>query len=140
MEEFIRQAITVARGMWRRRWAGVLAAWMVALIGGGVVFKMPDRYEASARVYVDTQSILKPLMSGLAVQPDIDQQIVMLSRTLISRPNIEKLIAMAELDRGRSSPVERERLIDTLSGTLQVQMRAGEPLQDLLPRHRPPRS
>ena len=82
--------------MWRYRWAGVAAAWIIALIGTVVVLKIPNRYEATSRIYVDTQSILKPLMSGLAVQPNVEQQVGMLSRTLISRPNIEKLVRMAD--------------------------------------------
>jgi polysaccharide chain length determinant protein (PEP-CTERM system associated) len=120
MDELLRQVTTYARGMWRRRWAGLGIAWLVGLIGVAVLFKMPDKYEASARVYVDTQSILKPLMSGLAVQPDIEQQISILSRTLISRPNIEKLIRMADLDLQVKTPQQREQLIAELTRTLQV--------------------
>ena len=55
-------------------------------------------------MYVDTQSVLKPLMTGLAVQPNIDQQVSMLSRTLLSRPNVEKLVRMADLDLEVKSP------------------------------------
>ncbi len=75
-------------------------AWIVGVVAGLVIYQMPDKYESSARVYVDTQLVLRPLMAGLAVQPNIDQQIAMLSRTLISRPNVEKLINMADLDLG----------------------------------------
>ena len=120
MDELIRQITTYARGMWRRRWVGLGFAWLVGLIGAGVLFKMPDKYEASARVYVDTQSILKPLMSGLAVQPDVEQQINILSRTLISRPNIEKLIRMADLDLQIKTPKQRDQLIDELMRTVQI--------------------
>src|SRR6195952_5312893 len=98
MYDLISQAKSIGKGMWKYRWPGVLVAWIVAAIGVGVVFRIPDQYEASARIYVDTQTILKPLMSGLAVQPDVDQQVTMLSRTLISRPNVEKLLRMADLD------------------------------------------
>src|SRR5665647_2496408 len=98
MDELISQIITAARGMWKHRWLGLLVAWVVTAIGTFVVLSVPDKYEASARIYVDTQSILKPLMSGLAVQPNVQQQVMMLSRTLISRPNIEKLVRMADLD------------------------------------------
>ncbi len=118
MDELIRQALNQLRGMWRRRWVGLGVAWAIALIGGAVVLRMPDRYEASARVFVDTQSILRPLMSGLAIQPDIDQQVAILSRTLISRPNVEKLIHMTNLDANVTSAKEREALIERLIGTL----------------------
>jgi polysaccharide chain length determinant protein (PEP-CTERM system associated) len=114
MDELIRQVVTALRGMWRRRWVGLGVAWMVALVGGAAVFTIPDRYEASVRVFVDTQSILKPLMSGLAVQPDRDQRISILSKTLISRPNMEKLIRMTDLDLTSATPKEREQLVETL--------------------------
>jgi polysaccharide chain length determinant protein (PEP-CTERM system associated) len=121
MDDLIRQLVNYLHGMWRRRWVGLAVAWGVALVGTAIIFRMPDRYEATARVYVDTQSILRPLMSGLAVQPDTDQQVAILSRTLISRPNVEKLIRMTDLDHRAKSAVERERLVEGLMNTLYVQ-------------------
>lgn len=120
MDELLSQVLTISRGMWKHRWKGLLAAWIVAAVGSVVVLSVPDKYEASARIYVDTQSILKPLMSGLAVQPNVEQQVSMLSRTLISRPNIEKLIRMADLDLGTQSKAQQEKLIDELSKTLEI--------------------
>ncbi len=120
MDELISQVTAVARGMWKHRWLGLVVAWLVAIIGALVVLSVPDKYEASARVFVDTQSILKPLMSGLAVQPNVEQQISMLSRTLISRPNVEKLIRMADLDLNNTSKEAQESLIDQLTKTLEI--------------------
>lgn len=120
MDELISQGLTFIRGMWKHRWMGLLTAWIVAAIGVVVVLVVPDKYEASARIFVDTQSILKPLMSGLAVQPNIDQQVSMLSRTLISRPNIEKLIRMADLDLGTQSKAGQETLIENLTKSLEI--------------------
>src|SRR5450830_329716 len=120
MDELISQLATAARGLWKHRWLGLLVAWVVTAIGMFVVLSVPDKYEATARIYVDTQSILKPLMSGMAVQPNVDQQVVMLSRTLISRPNIEKLIRMADLDLESKSKNENEVLIDGLMKTLEI--------------------
>jgi polysaccharide chain length determinant protein (PEP-CTERM system associated) len=120
MDELISQISTLARGMWKHRWLGLLITWVVAAVGAFVVLSVPDRYEASARIYVDTQSILKPLMSGLAVQPNVEQQVVMLSRTLISRPNVEKLIRMADLDLGNPSKAAQEAMIDRLTKTLEI--------------------
>ena len=120
MDELLQQLLNYGRGMWRRRWAGLSVAWALGIIGALVLFKMPDKYEASARVYVDTDSVLKPLMSGLAVQPDVDQQIAILSRTLISRPNIEKLIRMTDLDLNVKSSRDKDELIEELIQTLQI--------------------
>jgi polysaccharide chain length determinant protein (PEP-CTERM system associated) len=121
MDELIGQISAFAKGAWKHRWWGLLAAWVFSIIGAAAILRIPDKYEASARIFVDTQSILKPLMSGLAVQPNVSQQVVMLSRTLISRPNVEKLIRMADLDLTSQAPAAREALIDTLMTTLQIQ-------------------
>lgn len=120
MEELIAQITTIARGMWRFRWHALIVTWIVGAVAAVIAFRVPDQYEASARVFVDTQSILKPLMSGLAVQPNVEQQVVMLSRTLISRPNVEKLIRMADLDLGVKSKADQDELIKSVSSRLQI--------------------
>ena len=120
MEELVTQITSYLRGMWRYRWWGMALAWIAGVAAGLVIYQMPDKYESTARVHVDTQSVLRPLMAGLAVQPNIDQQITMLSRTLISRPNVEKLINMADLDLGVNTPEEREALITRLSKDLRI--------------------
>lgn len=120
MDDFLRQFSGYLRSAWGYRWIGLLVAWVVGIIGMGVVLVLPDQYQASAKIYVDTQSILRPLMSGLAVQPNLDQQINMLSRTLISRPNIEKLIRMADLDLEAKTKTEREKLIDDLIASVKL--------------------
>jgi polysaccharide chain length determinant protein (PEP-CTERM system associated) len=109
------QARALLPGMWRHRWWGLLAAIAVGLAGVAIVLTIPPRYQATARVYVDTQSILKPLMQGLAVQPNVDQQVAMMARTLVNRPNVERVVRMADLDLQAGTPAERERLIDDLT-------------------------
>jgi len=106
--------------MWQYRWYGVAVSWLVCVIGWIVVFLLPNQFEANARVYVDTQSVLKPLLSGLAVQPNVDQQIAMMSRTLISRPNLERVIRMSDLDIKLKTNEERERLIDVLAKEIKL--------------------
>ena len=120
MHEIIRQVLSYLRGMWQYRWYGVGAAWLVCIVGWTVVYFLPNKYEASARVYVDTQSVLKPLLAGLAVQPNVEQQIAMMSRTLISRPNLERVIRMSDLDIRLKTNEDRERLIDTLTKEIKL--------------------
>lgn len=105
--------------IWRRRWLAVGVSWTLALIAVAVIPFVPERYEAKAVIYVDTQSVLKPLMAGLAYQPDMDQQVRMLARTIVSRPNLEAMLERGDLGLAEplpppSSP-EREALLTRLS-------------------------
>jgi polysaccharide chain length determinant protein (PEP-CTERM system associated) len=120
MELLIAELLGQARRIWKYRWLGLVAAWLVGVVGMVVAFALPNQYAAQARIYVDTQSILKPLMSGLAVQPNVDEQVKMLSRTLISRPNVEKLVRMADLDLKKQTKAEQDALIDSLMGRLVI--------------------
>jgi protein tyrosine kinase modulator len=120
MDDLIRQALYFGRGMWQRRWLGLLVVWVVGVAAAFAILRIPDKYEASARIYLDTQSILKPLMTGIAVQPNVEQKIMILSRTLISRPNVEKLVRMADLDLSTKSKEQEEQMIDGLMKSLQI--------------------
>lgn len=116
------------KAAWRYRWYAVVVAWVVAIGGWIAMTQIPNRYEASARVYVDTQSVLRPLLAGLAVQPNVNQVVGMMSRTLISRPNLDKVIRMADMDIKLKTPEEREQLITRLSKELTIKSAGAENL------------
>ena len=120
MDEVRRQAILILRGMWKHRWLGLIAAWVVGVIGFLVIDSIPDKYEAAARIFVNTESILKPLMVGMTVQPNDNQRIAMLSRIVISRPNVEKIAHTVGLDARSTSKQDYEGLIDDLLKVLTI--------------------
>jgi polysaccharide chain length determinant protein (PEP-CTERM system associated) len=125
MQETLAQIFSYVWGVWRHRWLVLGLAWLVTLGGWMFVWQMPEAYVASARVYVDTNSILRPLLRGLAIQPNINQRISMLSRTLLSRPNLEKLMRMTDLDLQVSSEAEKEKLLSELAGAIRLSAERG---------------
>lgn len=124
MEEQLAQLIAHVKGIWKYRWLALATAWVVAIAGGIVVHVIPDKYEASARVFVDTQSILKPLLSGMTTVPNVEQQVGIMSRTLLSRPNLERLVRMVDLDIKANTPKEKEALLEKLARDIKL---AGSP-------------
>ncbi len=125
MEELVSQLLALVKGVSKYRWYAMAIAWLVALIGGAVIFTLPDTYQSSARVFVDTQSVLKPLLSGMTSVPNVEQQVSIMSRTLLSRPNVERVIRMVDLDIKAGTAKDKEKLINELisrikiSGTIQ---------------------
>ena len=128
MHESLAQLMAYLKATWRRRWYIIIIAWLVSIAGWSWVYTLPDRYEASARVFVDTQSLLRPLLSGLAVQPNFDQQVSMMTRTLISRPNLEKVARMTDLDIKAKTPAETEDMLNGLASQIQISSSGGNNL------------
>jgi polysaccharide chain length determinant protein (PEP-CTERM system associated) len=128
MHELAYQIASNLKATWRYRWLAVVLAWIIALYGWITIYRMPDRYEAYARVWVDTQSVLKPLLYGLTAQPNVNQVVGMIGRTLISRPNLEKVIRMAGMDLEGKTPKDLELLIARLSREVTIHGAGGENL------------
>lgn len=114
MQELLEQISEYLSGVWRFRWVALLAAWVIAIGGWIFVAQMPDKYMASARLHVDSNSILRPLLRGLAIQPDVGQRVALMSKTLLSRPNMEKLMRMVDLDLKVRNDQDKETLITEL--------------------------
>lgn len=120
MDQILQQVLGYAKAAWRRRWWGVAVAWLVCIVGWTWVMTIPDRYQASARVYVDTQSLLQPLLAGLAVQPSVNQQITMMTRQLVSRPTLEKVARMTDLDVRAKTPEQTEALLNGMASRISI--------------------
>lgn len=114
MQELLEQIQEYLYGVWRFRWVALAAAWLIAIAGWIVVAQLPDKYEATARLHVDSNSVLGPLLRGLAIQPDVGQRVALMSKTLLSRPNMEKLMRMVDLDLKVRNDQDKESLITNL--------------------------
>jgi len=120
MAEITAVLLNFLKAIGKYRWYAVVIAWTVALIGWAVVLRLPPQYEASARVYVDTQSMLRPLLSGMTSMPDVNQQVMFMRRTLLSRPNIERLMRDVDLDVKAKNTKEHERIVNELTSNLRL--------------------
>ena len=105
---------------WQRRRLVVSVAWVAAIVTAPLAMLAPNYFEASAKIYVDTQTVLKPLLAGLTYQPDIEQQLRMLARTIISRPNVERLVDRPELGVGVDKASSREKTVTRLMDQIKI--------------------
>ncbi|MCP4468870.1 MAG: chain length-determining protein [Halieaceae bacterium] len=120
MQEILAQLFSFAWGVWRHRWLALIVSWSVAIAGWAWVWQLPESYVATARVYVDTNTLLKPLLQGLTIQPNTQDRIGLLSRTLLSRPNLEKLMRMTDLDLEVSDPADQTLMISNLKESISL--------------------
>ena len=119
MREVVVLLLRYARGTWRFRWWMLGVAWIVSVVGWSIVAKMPDQFAASARVYVDTSSVLAPLLRGIAINTgDTQQKIFLMTRTLLSRPNLEKVMRMTDLDLKATTEADKEAIVDDLKDNI----------------------
>lgn len=114
MQEIIAQALVYLHGAWRFKWHAMFVAWGVALAGWVAVYGMPDSYQSRARVFVDTDTILKPLLNGLAVNTDVVSEINAMATVLLSRPHLEEVARKSELYRRAETPEAFESLVRQL--------------------------
>ncbi len=114
MDEVLEQVLFYVNALWRRRWFALITSTIVCLVGWTFVSMMPDQFKASSRIYVDTANILRPLLSGLAVESDLEREVEVMRRTLLSRPNLEEVARMTDLDVSADTATELDALIESI--------------------------
>src|SRR5271166_6003763 len=114
------QAMPFVQALWRHRWLAVGTAWLVCTAGWiGAAF-VPTKYESSARVYLNADPLLTPLLRGLAADTDPSRHLDFMQRTLLSRPNLEQLVRLTDLDVAIRTPQEKEELFKRLATDISV--------------------
>jgi polysaccharide chain length determinant protein (PEP-CTERM system associated) len=114
------QAMPIVQAMWRHRWLAVGTAWLVCTAGWIGTSFMPTRYESTARVYLNADPLLTPLLRGLAADTDPSRHLDFMQKTLLSRPNLEQLVRLTDLDTQLRTPGETEALFQRLARDVSV--------------------
>jgi polysaccharide chain length determinant protein (PEP-CTERM system associated) len=120
MQEVLEDIIDYLKGIWLKRRYIIIATWLICPIGWYFVSMMPNVYKSEARVYVDTQSLLRPLLKGLTVETNPNTQIRLMVKTLLSRPNLERIARMTDLDVQADTSSEFEQIIKNLKSNIKI--------------------
>lgn len=120
MQELLEQLLDYLKGIWLKRRYIMISTWLICPIGWYAISVMPDVYESEARVYVDTQSLLRPLLKGLTVETSPEVQIRLMVKTLKSRANLERISRMTDLDVQANNALEYEAIITRLKNELSI--------------------
>lgn len=122
MYEALSLLTNYAIAAWRRRWFGVALAWLVCVAGWLAVERIPDRYQSSAQINIDTTSMLRPLMAGIAADLSAGTmaQLNVVRQSLLTRPNLEKVMRATDLDLKAKNMVEQEQIMASLRSRLNI--------------------
>jgi len=113
------------RCAWRFRWWALGVAVLVSVIGWLVVFALPDRFEASARVFVDTRTALKPVLQNLAVEQDINAQLNLVRQSLLAGPQLRKIAVDSGVLRPTvTDPAQEAGILTAMANRISLTMRS----------------
>ena len=122
MHELILLIQNTVRMIWRFRWVALLTSIGICVLGWLFVLTLPNVYEVEAKIFLDSQTLLRPVLKDIVVDTDRGQQTaLMMKRTLLVRPNLEAVARKTDMDLGASTPEEFEALLDKLATKVKLE-------------------
>ena len=121
LHEVVQQVTAITYGVWRKRWYMLATAWLISIIGWGVVSMMPYKYSSAAKVYVDTETALGSIARSLNIDLDVMRHADVVYQTLITRPNLEKIIRRSDyLDRFAKNDQQMNDMVNQLQNNISI--------------------
>lgn len=99
--------------IWRRRWLALAVAWGMCVIGWLAVSLIPNKYESSARVLVQMQSLL-PGKVGITPN-DTQQDLDHVRQTLTSNENLVQVVRSTDIARQAASDADVAAMVGSLA-------------------------
>jgi len=120
LQQTINMVLDYIRGIWIKKRYVMICSWLICPIGFIYTMSLPDVYESEAQVFVDTRSMLQPLLAGLTIRTNPEQEIQMMAKTLKSRSNIETIARESDLDITVTTDEDYNRLISELTNDIKL--------------------
>jgi polysaccharide chain length determinant protein (PEP-CTERM system associated) len=81
---------------------------------------MPDKFESKAKVHIDSATVIRPLMRGMVIEPDISALIRIIQQLMFTRPNLEKIVELSQLSRSQDNSGSSSELIEKLKKDITI--------------------
>ncbi len=115
--ELIRNYIRTVR---RQRWLALFCAGVLCGFGWLGVLLLPNQYEVTAKIFVDTGA-LRSLLKGIATDSDKrEDNVRTMRRTLLVLPNLEKVARITDMDIKAKTPKGFEKLLIGLAQKITI--------------------
>lgn len=120
MHNIVSQVLAEIVGTARFKWHAMILAWLVCVLGWIGVVLIPNTYESKAVLYIDTATVLRPLLADLAVNTDVMSEVRMMTEVLLSRPQLQRVVRETDLDLRAETEEDFEELLTTVRQRIQV--------------------
>lgn len=120
MQDQLADILDYIKGVVRHKWVIIIFAWIISACGWVYVYKMPNQYKSEARVHVDTRTMLRPLLRGLAVQSDVTGLVAIMKKLMLTQQNMLKIAELAGVDGDFNSDKGRYKIVNDLKDHLQI--------------------
>ena len=114
MEDLRLRLLGYLASAWHYRWHGLAAAASICAIGWLTIALIPNSFESETKVYIDTDTLLRPLLKGLAVTTNSAQQVNVMLRTLLTTPNLERVIRATNHNSDKMSGAQMQDAVASL--------------------------
>lgn len=126
MHEQLSFVLSQLRGAWRFRWPAMAAAWAVSLGGWLFVSGLPDLYESSTKIFVDSSSQLRRILGDQIVEPDVNAELKFVTEAMLGSVLLERVVRTSGLAVQASRPEELPMLVDRIRSRITLEITGGD--------------
>lgn len=120
MQQELTEVYFYLKGTLKYKRVAVMLALFLSVISWVFVLTMPDKYESKAKVHIDSSTILRPLMRGMVIDPDVSALIRIIQQLMFTRPNLEKIIELSDLKLSLNNGKVDAELIEKLKKDITI--------------------
>lgn len=120
MQDQLSEILFYVKGTLKYKWLIIITAWLISVAGWVFVSTMPDQYQSEAKVSVDSGTMLRPLLRGMAIQSNTRGLVRVMRQLMFTRPNLEKIARLAELDIDSKDEAGKQSLIKELKSNVKI--------------------
>ncbi|OAI20492.1 exosortase [Methylomonas lenta] len=120
MQQELSEVYFYLKGTLKYKRVAIMFGLLVCICGWTYVFMMPDKFESKAKVHIDSSTIIRPLMRGMVIDPDVSALIRIIQQLMFTRPNLEKVIELSQLKPAKTGAVVNADFIEKLKKDITI--------------------